>query len=101
MPKGMSDYEVIDAMITYGGSFVKQLGLAFRAADSINRAKLHAAFPEYWNEYDELASSRPPRTLTDCTCGADMVPGRADREHHSHGCPRRRGSHSGPTGDTL
>lgn len=25
---------------------------------------------------------------TGCTCGADMVPGRADKEHHSVNCPR-------------
>lgn len=26
---------------------------------------------------------------TGCTCGADMIPGRADREHHSDTCPKR------------
>jgi hypothetical protein len=27
---------------------------------------------------------------TGCTCGADMVPGRADKEHHSASCMRSK-----------
>lgn len=51
----MSDYEITEAMIVYGGSFVSQLGTLFRYADVYNAAKLKAAFPEYWTKYQELA----------------------------------------------
>jgi hypothetical protein len=51
----MTDYEITDAMITYGGNFVAQLGKAFRAGDVVNQAKLKAAFPDYWREYATLA----------------------------------------------
>lgn len=57
----MSDYEIIDAMVTLGGSFVKALGRCFQTADAINFQKLKDAFPEYWKQYDELAAARPPR----------------------------------------
>jgi len=54
----MTDYQITAAMMTYGGSFVSTLGKLFRMADERNMAKLKAAFPEYWDEYRELAQLR-------------------------------------------
>jgi hypothetical protein len=51
----VTDYEITDAMIVYGGHFVSKLGRLFRLADEHNQAKLKAAFPEYWREYATLA----------------------------------------------
>lgn len=53
-----TEYEITDAMITYGGGFVSGLGRLFRAADVVNQAKLKAAFPEYWEQYREMAALR-------------------------------------------
>lgn len=49
------DIEVFEAMEKYGGSFVKALATAMARADAINLAKLKAAFPEYWQQYSEMA----------------------------------------------
>ena len=45
----------IEAMATYGGSFVKALAACFRAADEQNRAKLFVAFEDVFEEYEEIA----------------------------------------------
>jgi hypothetical protein len=50
-----TDYDVIEAMKRYGGSFVKKLAEAFALADPQNQARLKAAFPEYWKKYTEMA----------------------------------------------
>jgi hypothetical protein len=57
----MSDYEITDAMVLYGGRFVAGLGRLFRTADAINQAKLKAAFPEYFAEYAALATLKQQR----------------------------------------
>lgn len=46
-----SDYQITEAMLKYGGSFVAGLGTLYRQADDVNRAKLKAAFENYWEEY--------------------------------------------------
>jgi hypothetical protein len=51
----MTDYQIVDAMLTYGGSFVQSLAQAWRCADAQNQARLKAAFPDYWDHYRELA----------------------------------------------
>lgn len=43
------------AMQTWGGGFVKALGVAIIKADNSNRHKHNEAFPEFWEEYWELA----------------------------------------------
>lgn len=48
---------VSEAMMTYGGSFVRLLGEALRVADPINSARLREAFPDYWAEYSGFAKS--------------------------------------------
>jgi hypothetical protein len=51
----VSDYEVAEAMIQLGGSFVQALGRLHRLADAVNQAKLRAAFEDYFDGYRELA----------------------------------------------
>lgn len=55
------DFETVDAMLTFGGSFVQALGAAFRAGDPRNRARLRDAFPDYFTQYEELAQLRKKR----------------------------------------
>lgn len=49
------DFETIETMKRFGGSFVKNLAECFRTADEINFRKLRATFPDYWNQYAEMA----------------------------------------------
>lgn len=51
-----SDFATVNAMIQFGGSFVRALAQACRLADTENLARIKAAFPEYWAKYEELAS---------------------------------------------
>ena len=48
-------FETIDAMETYGGSFVKALAECLRRADSINFKRLVDAFPDYLDQYHDIA----------------------------------------------
>ena len=48
------DYLILDAMSTYGGSFVQQLSKLARVADTTNFAKLKVTFANYWEEYDRF-----------------------------------------------
>ena len=57
----MTDYQIVETMITYGGSFAQKLGQAFRCADDRNRARLQAAFPDLWEQYKELAEMQEQR----------------------------------------
>lgn len=52
------DYQMFEAMEKYGGSFVKQLALLLQLADHINYAKLKTAFPEYFEQYREMANKK-------------------------------------------
>ncbi len=52
------DYGTTDAMLQFGGGFVKQLALLYRQADAANRARLRDAFPDYWKTYSQLADRR-------------------------------------------
>ena len=54
------DYPMYEAMQTYGGSFVKELGELLQRADHINYAKLEAAFPEYFKQYRKMAEKAAP-----------------------------------------
>lgn len=49
------DLKVIEAMETYGGSFVTALAQAARQADQYNLAKIKEAWPEYWSTYMKMA----------------------------------------------
>lgn len=48
------DLKVIEAMEKHGGGFVKALAEAARRADSENLAKIKAAWPEYWKQYESF-----------------------------------------------
>jgi hypothetical protein len=48
---GEEQCEVAEAMMEYGGSFVKSLGKALKLADPSNCEKIKIAFPEYWEKY--------------------------------------------------
>lgn len=54
----MNDYAVTEAMMIYGGSFVRALGQACRAADPENLARVKLAFADYWIEYTGIAANR-------------------------------------------
>lgn len=51
----VTDYEITEAMIAYGGSFVSGLGRLWRVADIVNKGKLKDAFPDYWTNYSDEA----------------------------------------------
>lgn len=46
--------KVANAMLKYGGSFVKALGEALLHADPANTLKIKKAFSEYWQKYLEF-----------------------------------------------
>ena len=52
------DEVVIEAMETYGGSFVRALALLYRTADPLNRARVRHSFGDYFEEYRALAARR-------------------------------------------
>lgn len=57
----MDAYErspIIEAMEKFGGGFVKALAVAWSKADSQNSAKIEAAFPEYIEQYRQMAADR-------------------------------------------
>ena len=43
--------KVQENMESYGGGFVKSLGIALMHADHINTKRIKDAFPEYWEQY--------------------------------------------------
>lgn len=43
-----------DAMERYGGSFIKALSAAARAADAENLIKIKTAFAEAWKKYETM-----------------------------------------------
>jgi len=52
------DEVVIEAMETYGGSFVRALALLYRTADPLNRARVRHSFSDYFEEYRALVARR-------------------------------------------
>lgn len=59
----MPSHLIIAAMERWGGSFVKALAQAARAADPENLQRLQTAFPEIWQKYAALAKSEAPTTV--------------------------------------
>jgi hypothetical protein len=51
----INNYDVIDTMQKYGGSFAKAIAEAFRRADSENFKRLQDAFPELWEQYAQMS----------------------------------------------
>lgn len=54
----LTEYDVTEAMLLYGGSFVQALAKLIRQADEGNKQRLVAAFPEYLAKYREVALHR-------------------------------------------
>lgn len=50
-----ADQKVIQAMIRFGGSFVSNLGKAALCADATNLQKIKDTWPEYWQQYTDMA----------------------------------------------
>ncbi len=50
-----TDYEIVEAMRVYGGSFVRKLAELCGHADLENFTRIKATWPEYWSEYAEIA----------------------------------------------
>jgi len=48
--------KIVEAMGTYGGSFVRALATAMMFADPVNFATLRDAFPADWRRYERLAT---------------------------------------------
>ena len=46
---------VAEAMIKYGGFFVKSLGKVLQQADHINQQKIKNTWPEYWRKYKKFS----------------------------------------------
>lgn len=61
MDTGIRNFDIVNAMRDFGGSFVQALAAAFERADAENFEKLKTAFPEYWAEYADLATLRKVR----------------------------------------
>ena len=57
----MTDYQIVETMITYGGSFAQKLAEAWRCADEHNQQRLKDAFPDYWLQYRLMAARREQR----------------------------------------
>lgn len=52
----ITDNEIADTMHKYGGGFASQLALAFKHADSFNKARIKVAFGDLFNQYRELSA---------------------------------------------
>ena len=50
-----TDWEVVQRMERFGGSFVRALAQCCYQADPENLAKIKATWPEYWAEYADVA----------------------------------------------
>ncbi len=48
------EFEVVEKMAKFGGSFVQALAQCFYRADHQNFIKLKTTFSEYWEEYEKM-----------------------------------------------
>lgn len=55
------ELQIVDAMISMGGSFVQALGRAAMLADAHNFARLQHAFADYFDRYANLAGLKRQR----------------------------------------
>ena len=49
------DYETVEKMEKFGGSFVQQLAELARRADPVNLQKIKDTWADYWKQYEEMA----------------------------------------------
>lgn len=52
------EFEVVETMAKYGGSFVKALAKCFHRADSNNFFRLKIAFCDYWEQYEKMSKNK-------------------------------------------
>ena len=57
----VTEDEIVDVMVFYGGSFVRALGRLYLVADAVNRRRVVDAFPDYFDEYREIVKARAKR----------------------------------------
>lgn len=57
----ITDHDIANAMVRYGGSFISALGQAWLRADQHNGDRIKAAFAEEWQTYEELARMQARR----------------------------------------
>ena len=60
MPE-LTDHEIVETMMRFGGRFMQRLGAAALYADPQNLAKLKAAFAVEWEDYRKLTVLRLKR----------------------------------------
>ena len=48
---------VAKMMIRHGGGFVSHLGIALTHADMDNTSRIKEAFPEYWEQYNNMSEA--------------------------------------------
>lgn len=48
------DWEIAEAMICFGGGFVRLLGQLYRKGDLVDQRKIKNTFSEYWAEYTKF-----------------------------------------------
>lgn len=53
------ELEIVRAMETYGGQFIRQLAATYSAADIENRKKIRETWPDEWEKYRVMASNFP------------------------------------------
>ena len=54
----LQDSITLDAMETYGGSFIRALAQAARKADAVNLEKIKVTWPDEWERYTYAATNQ-------------------------------------------
>lgn len=84
-----ADLNTIAAMQQWGGHFVRQLAELALRADYHNLQRLKAAWPEYWQRYEQLHADREQiaalQTRLAQASGEDVVYCRHNHKHYSKG----------------
>lgn len=60
----VTDSEIVEAMLMFGGSFAKALAHAYQLADPMNQARIKGAFPDLWASYAKMVRMRRQREGT-------------------------------------
>ena len=47
----VTDHDIVTAMRTFGGSFIRALAAAYQAADAPNQQRIKDAFADEWENY--------------------------------------------------
>lgn len=66
----MTNFEIVQAMRTYGGGFARALADAWMHADPENQARICLTWPELWAEYEDLARRAAAQQQAEARDGA-------------------------------